>query len=180
MTLRERRSHAHLNADVRAHMHWLTWTITVAALTFPTICEAQTSYTNSACEYTIIFPNTTITKEDEFNARTEFEAIPFMSAKCFRCPQACRYRQSLEKEILSGLLDQFELKDYVLTSEPEPKNGFSISGVTTKENSLTRIEARVLFGENSILILGTVQPVSVDQSIANSFLQSPRRKTNAP
>lgn len=161
-------------------MYWLTWAITAATLAFSTISQAQTPYTNSACEYSITFPAVPITKEDEFTARTEFEAIPFLSAKCFPCPQACQYRQSLEKELLSGLIAQFELKDYVLTSEPEPRTGFFISGVTTKENSVTRIEARVLFGDNSILVLATVQPVSVDKSVASAFLQSPRRRTNAP
>ena len=161
-------------------MNWLRLSITVVTLGFSYFCQAQTQYTNPACEFITIFPNVPLTKEDQFTTRTEFEAIPYLSAKCFRCPQACRFRQDLEKQLLAGLLQQFELKDYVLTPEQPPNNGFSISGITTKENSVTRIEARVLFSENSILALATVQPEAVDKAAAREFLQSPRRRANAP
>jgi hypothetical protein len=161
-------------------MHWLRLVITVVGLGFSCLCQAQTQYTNPACEFITTFPNVALTKEDDVTIRTEFEAIPYLSAKCFRCPQACRFRKDLENQLLSGLLQQFELKDYVLTPEQAPNNGFSISGITTKENSVTRIEARVLFSENSILALATVQPEAADKSVAREFLQSPKRRTNAP
>lgn len=157
-------------------MNWLA-VATAAALvgiSWPT--EAQTVYTNPACEYSVTFPDVPLEKEDQFTARTSFEAIPFLTAKCFHCPQACRYRASLEKRLLSELIAQFELKDYELKNEPEPHKGFLISGITTKENAVTRVEARVLFSENSILILSTVQPVAVDTSAAAAFLKSAARR----
>ncbi len=157
-------------------MNWLAFPIAAAMLGVSSLCQAQTVYTNAACEYNVTFPNVPLTKEDEFTARTDFEAIPYLLAKCFHCPQACRFRATLEKRLLSELLAQFELKDYVLTNEPDPHKGFFISGITTKENAVTRIEARVLFSENSILILSTVQPAGTDKSTATAFLQSAERR----
>ena len=161
-------------------MQWLRLAIAIVGLGGSALCQAQTLYTNPVCEYSVTFPDVPLTKEDEFTTRTEFEAIPYLSAKCFRCPHACRFRSTLEKQLLSELLAQFELKDYVLTNESVLRSGFLISGITTKENSVTRIAARVLFSENSILVLATVQPEAVDKTIANAFLQSAQRRTNAP
>ena len=157
-------------------MNWLALPIAALLLGVATFCQAQTIYTNAACEYNVTFPDVPLTKEDEFTARTDFEAIPYLSAKCFHCPQACRFRTALEKRMLSELLAQFELKDYSLTIESDPHKGFFISGITTKENSVTRIEARVLFSENSILVLSIVQPEASDKAKATAFLQSAERR----
>jgi hypothetical protein len=161
-------------------MQWLRLAIAIVGLGGSALCQAQTLYTNPVCDYNVTFPDVPLTKEDEFTTRTDFEAVPYLSAKCFRCPQACRFRSTLEKQLLSELLAQFELKDYLLTSELAPNNGFVISGITTKENSVTRIQARVLFSKHSILVLATVQPEAVAKNVANAFLQSAERRANAP
>lgn len=157
-------------------MKLLAVPLIAAILAASSLCQAQTVYTNAACEYKVTFPDVQLTNEDQFTARTEFEAIPYLSAKCFHCPQACRFRDTLEKQLLSDLLAQFELKDYVVKQEPAPHKGFFISGITTKENSVTRIEARVLFTANSILVLSTVQPAATDTAKATAFLQSAERR----
>ena len=157
-------------------MNWFALPIAAVMLGASSLCQAQTVYSNAACEYNVTFPDVPLTKEDEFTARTDFEAIPYLSAKCIHCPQACRFRTTLEKRLLAELLAQFELKDYVLTSESDPHKGFFISGITTKENAVTRIEARVLFSENSILVLSIVQPAATDRSTATAFLQSAERR----
>ena len=154
--------------------------IAVGVLVSPHCTQAQTQYSNPSCEYRVTFPQGQVDREDEFTARTPYEAIPYLSAKCFRCPQACRLRQKLEKELLSGLIAEFAIQDYVVTSESTPRPGFLVSGVTTKENSLTRIEARVLFGENSILVLATVRPEATDKLQAKAFLKSAEWRPNAP
>jgi len=165
-------------------MRWLTSTIVTAtaagAMGISSACQAQTVYTNASCEFNVTFPHSAITKEDESSSRTDFGAVPFLSAKCFPGPKACRFRQSLEQQLLSGLIAQFELKDYRLTNESSPSKGFLVSGVTTKENSLTRIEARVLFGDNSILVVAIVEPLSADKAVSTAFLQSAQRRPNAP
>ena len=144
------------------------------------VAHAQTPYTNSACEFTVTFPDVRLTRDDQFTARTDLDAVPFLMAKCWRCSQSCRLRGDLEKTVLAGLIDEFDLKDYVLTREPTPGEGFFISGITTKGSSIRRIETRVLLGDTSILALSTAQRETLDKTIAREFLQSARRRANAP
>jgi len=161
-------------------MHALRLAAAILGFMVPYFAQAQTPYTNSACEFTVTFPNVQLIKDDEFTARTELDAVPYLMAKCVPCAQSCRLRTDLEKKVLSGLLEEFELKDYVVTPEPSPSQGFSISGRTTKGSTIRRIEARVLLGDKSILALSTAQREALDKTIAREFLQSAQRRTNAP
>lgn len=119
----------------------------------------------------VSFPKGELTREDD-TVRTDFDAVPFLSAKCFPCPNACRLRQSIEEQLRSALLEQFDLKQHETKPEEPAKNGFAISGITYKENAVTKIQARVLFGKRTILILSTVEPASGNGVVATEFLQS--------
>ena len=172
-----------LNSVVRAHRmllrDFLRQTAFAIAGLWSSVAAAQTAYAPSACEFAATFPGNPHLVTEDGTTRTSFEATPFLAAECFKCPTNCRVRRELEQEIKSDLLRQFELKNYSIAHEPR-QAGFSISGITYKENAQTRIRARVLFGDESIMILSTVEPVSGSGREVETFLKSARRKRHEP
>ena len=143
-------------------------------------CHAEQAFHRASCEFTAAFPVSDQLVIEGDTTRTPYEALPFLSAKCSKCPKSCRTRRDIEDQLKTALIEQYELKDYSFARESPESAGFAISGVTYKENSETRIRVRVLFGDQSIFILSVVEPVANDGSTSTKFLASARRGRREP